>query len=169
MAITAEQMLPTRRKISCSSSRKSQSMDVMWEGLAGRPRHSQECWLLAGWHLEPWQRWLKPVTNLCHLLKPRIALGTTLVHRGRCAVPLQPLPSPFHLCCSSLVLLGLHRGSDTCWHGPGWRICVCPLEAAKMPEKYKDCLTKHLRVGVLRSGEHIPPCSHIACAIHPSS
>lgn len=61
----------------------------------------------------------------------------------------------------------LHRGSNTCWHGPGWRFSH--LGTAKMPKKYKKCSTKHRRVGVLRCSEHISQCPHITCLIHPNS
>lgn len=99
------------------------------------------------------------MTNLCHLLKPQIALGPTLAHGGCCALPPQPLPSPFQH--------GLATAPQRIQHLLTWAgLEVQPLETAKMPEKYKKCLTKHLRVGVLRYGEHIPRCSHM---IHPNT
>lgn len=85
--------------------------------------HSQECWLVAGWGWDPdsadWNLWQIHVifSNYRLLWGPPWSIE---------AVPLQPLPSPFHLCCFSSVWPQLHRGSNTHWHGPGWRLSAFP-------------------------------------------
>lgn len=119
----------------------------MWEGLAGMAQPGMlACGRLG---LGPWQCWLKPVTNSCHLLKLQTSLGTTLVHRG-CS------PSALALTISSVLLqLSLATAPQRIQHPLTWawlEAQCLPLETAKIPEKCKECLTRHLRA--VRNGEH---------------
>lgn len=82
-------------------------------------------------------------------------------------------PGPWRLLCSSPSALALTiparfgTAPQRIQHLLTWAwLEVQPLETAKMPEKYKKCLTKHLRVGVLRYGGRIPPRSRV---IHPNT
>lgn len=134
-------------------------MGVMWGGSAGRSRHNQECWLVAGWGPGALTMLIKTCDKFMSSAQTTDCPGAH--------------PGPRRLLCSSpsapalTIPARFGTAPQRIQHLLTWAwLEVQPLETAKMPEKYKKCLTKHLRVGVLRYGEHIPRCSHM---IHPNT